>query len=222
MRAYAQFDANKVKLARVPCALLIGKGYLAFTIDQGPSVDRYQGIVDLIGRDMAACVQTYFTQSEQIDTATRVFVEKNADGHWQAGAMMLQRLPHEGGYAANSNDVAGQSSAEERAEDWRRAVILMETLKQDEIFDPALDSARILHRLFHEEALELGDLNELKDQCRCSRPRVAMILSTLLQDELRDMVVDGKINVTCEFCSSSYDFEPEQFQKIVAGPGLNG
>jgi molecular chaperone Hsp33 len=221
MRGYASFEPEKVKLAGVGSALLLGKGHLAFTVDQGTNTERYQGIVDLIGRDMAACVQTYFRQSEQLDTDFRVFAGKDAHGAWQSAVLMLQRVPAGGGYAANSNTAEGGKTEEEEEEDWRRTCILAQTLDREEIFDTALDTPRLLHRLFHEEGLETGESHMLADQCRCSRARVAVILSTLSQQELQEAKVDGKVRVTCEFCSSIYEFDDESLQQVLAGPGVS-
>ena len=222
MRGYAQYDAEKLKYAGVRSALLLGKGHLAFTVDPGGGMQRYQGIVDLIGRDMAACVQNYFRQSEQLDTAFRIHTAQNDHGVWQSCAIMLQRIPDGGGYAANNNEAGGAPASEERAEDWRRSTILMGTTTDSEMLDASLSLPQLLMRLFHEEQLELGDSYGLRDQCRCSRARVAMVLSTLPSAELQDMMVDNKVEVTCEFCSSSYEFDKEQLEKLAAGPGVLG
>jgi molecular chaperone Hsp33 len=221
MRGYAQYDAEKLKYAGVKSALLIGKGHLAFTVDPGGNAQqRYQGIVDLIGRDMAACVQNYFRQSEQLDTAFRIHIVQDKDGNWNAAAMMVQRIPDGGGYAANNNEAGGPPASEERAEDWRRTNILMGTTTDSEMLDVTLPLPQLLTRLFHEEQLECGEAFTLKDQCRCSRQRVAMVLSTLPPAEMQDMMVEGKVEVTCEFCSSSYEFDKEQLEKLAAGPGI--
>jgi molecular chaperone Hsp33 len=220
MRGYAQFDPEKVKLAGVHSALLLGKGHLAFTVDQGSLTQRYQGIVDLIGRDMAACVQTYFRQSEQLEAEFRVHTGKNKDGQWQAAAIMLQRIPQGGGYAANSNIAEGDVTAEQWEEDWRRTTLLMQTTTDTEMLVPKLELAEVLHRLFHEEGLALGDSLYLRDECRCSRPRVAMVLSTLPREELQEMLVDGKVEVKCEFCSQVYHFDAAQIAQLEAGPGV--
>ncbi len=220
MRGYAQYDAEKLKYAGVRSALLLGKGHLAFTVDPGGGGQRYQGIVDLIGRDMAACVQNYFRQSEQLDTAFRIHTREDSDGNWQAAAIMLQRIPDGGGYAANNNEEGGTPASIERAEDWNRSNILLGTTTDSEMLDTALPLPQLLHRLFHEEGLECGDVYALKDQCRCSRQRVAMVLSTLPSVELQDMMVEDKVEVTCEFCSTSYEFDKEQLAKLAAGPGI--
>lgn len=220
MRGYAQFDAEKLKYAGVRSALLLGKGHLAFTVDPGGGAQRYQGIVELIGRDMATCVQNYFRQSEQLDTAFRIHTAQDEVGVWHSAAMMLQRIPDGGGYAANNNEAGGAPASEEHAENWRRTNILMETTTDAEMLDAKLPLPQLLTRLFHEEQLELGESYALKDQCRCSRQRVAMVLSTLPTTELHDMMVDDKVEVTCEFCSSRYEFDKEQLEKLAAGPGI--
>ncbi|WP_300298462.1 Hsp33 family molecular chaperone HslO, partial [Ferrovibrio sp.] len=75
LRGYASFDAERLEgleigpggnRALVP--LLLGKGYLAFTIDpQGEEMERYQGIVDLSGNTLAEAAHAYFAQSEQLN-----------------------------------------------------------------------------------------------------------------------------------------------------------
>src|SRR5262249_36733699 len=52
LRGYAQYDSDKLEaaLARAGVSppsvpLLVGSGYIAFTVDQGEATERYQGIV---------------------------------------------------------------------------------------------------------------------------------------------------------------------------------
>ncbi len=224
MRAYAHYDEEKLAHAGVGSALLLGKGHLAFTVDVAndrfPGADKYQGIVELIGRDMATIVQNYFRQSEQIDTAFHVSAGKDANGKWQAGVIMIQRVPEGGGYAANSNLQEGDETSEERAENWQRASLFMNTVTSAELFDATLSTPDLLHRLFHEEQLELGERHDLRDQCRCSRQRVAMVLSTIPSSEIMDLMKDGKVEVKCEFCSTTYDFNSEEISQLEAGPGV--
>jgi len=42
--------------------------------------------------------------------------------------------------------------------------------------------------------------------CRCSRERVQRILESFDADELAEMVVEGRIVVTCQFCNAAFDF----------------
>src|SRR5688500_11136110 len=94
--------------------LLLGKGHLAFTIDQGTDMDRYQGIVALSGKNFQDLVQHYFAQSEQITTGIRFAMAQNGDGAWRAGAIMLQRMPEQDAHAGES-----------REDDWRRTMTLL-------------------------------------------------------------------------------------------------
>jgi molecular chaperone Hsp33 len=58
IRGYARFDGARVKALVGPSpATLLGKGYLAMTVDQGLDMDRYQGIVALEENGMAAASQ---------------------------------------------------------------------------------------------------------------------------------------------------------------------
>ena len=60
VRACARFDADarrppRSRPARPTPGALLGQGHLAMTIDQGPDMSRYQGLVALEGGDLEAC-----------------------------------------------------------------------------------------------------------------------------------------------------------------------
>src|SRR5947208_8530031 len=117
VRGYAQYDRER--LAGVPAQgagrspsvpELIGRGYIAFTVDQGEHTERYQGIVELIGATLAECAQHYFRQSEQIQAGIKLSAARSGppgpNGHaWRAGGLMLQRVPPEGGHRVIADDV---------------------------------------------------------------------------------------------------------------------
>ena len=69
---------------------LLGKGHLAMTIDQGPDMNRYQGLVALDGGSLEDVAHEYFLRSEQIPTRVRLAVAEElragADGPSHAGA----------------------------------------------------------------------------------------------------------------------------------------
>ncbi len=98
LRAYAQFDAERVAAApKADSAALLGEGVLAFTIEQTVLGTRYQGIVPLEEQGLTQAALGYFTQSEQIPTALRLAVaEHHVPGHgrrWRAGGVLAQYLP---------------------------------------------------------------------------------------------------------------------------------
>lgn len=222
VRAYASFDEEILsKLEVDPAedadqryggynyAELIGKGYIAFTVDQGEHTERYQGIVAIEGDDLAHSVQHYFEQSEQIKTAVRVSAAKTDTG-WRAGAMMLQKLPDEGGKIDETNVVAlGGDLAEmeaQRAEDWTRSVVLMQTCTPEEFVDSGLHSSELLFRLFHEEGVRVFDKKPIMKGCRCSSDKVLDVLRALTPEEKDECFQDGNVEIVCEFCSKEYVF----------------
>jgi molecular chaperone Hsp33 len=53
------------------------------------------------------------------------------------------------------------------------------------------------------------DAAPLDNACTCSADKVRGILSSFAADEIDEMAVDGVISVTCQFCSTAYDFPAE-------------
>ncbi|MBV8549262.1 MAG: Hsp33 family molecular chaperone HslO [Alphaproteobacteria bacterium] len=210
VRAYAQFDADK--LNGIEGIGLLGKGYLAFTVDQKLKEERYQGIVELRGNTLAEAVQYYFRQSEQLDTALTVAVRRADDGYWHGGCLMLQAVARQGGLM-----VVGDTSA---VEDWQRSMILMATCTDAELTDSGLTPDTLLYRLFHEEGVRAFDPRLLRHQCRCSADRVQTMLRSLPREEVEQLAVDGVVAVTCEFCNKSYGFNPEQRDHLYASAAV--
>lgn len=182
---------------------LTGPGYLAFTVDQGAHTERYQGIVELKESGLADSVQHYFRQSEQINTGLRMAVAK-IGGVWRGGGVLIQRVPDEGGH-----EVAPASTDED---DWRRTMILLETCKDEELLDPSLSADGLLYRLFHEEGVRVFEPKPVIHQCRCGQEKLAGILRTMPPEDVADMVQDGTIGMTCQFCSKIYHFNPDDLR----------
>src|SRR6202163_2024249 len=99
LRAYARFDAKRLKDG-LDSGALLGKGHLAMTIDQGPDMSRYQGLVALDGGSLEDAAHEYFLRSEQIPTRVRLAVGEEFRGggdgpkhRWRGGGLLLQFLP---------------------------------------------------------------------------------------------------------------------------------
>jgi len=214
MRGYASFDEARLPAAPVygaaaQIAGLYGKGYLAITVDQGADTERYQGIVDLSGRTLAEAAAHYFEQSEQLRTSLKLACAES-DGIWRAGALMLQRVPEDGGF-----EPAPPGVEEDEDEDWTRARLLMETARGRELLDPRVSGDDLLFRLFHEDGARVFTPQRLAPGCRCSAERVTTILRSLTREELADMTVDNRITATCEFCGTLYAFTEAELNEIV-------
>jgi molecular chaperone Hsp33 len=209
LRGYARFDAKRVAgLDADDDASLLGHGHLAMTIDRGQDTERYQGVVPLEGESLTEAADTYFRQSEQLPTFIRLAVARHfrsggGEGAWtwRTGGLMVQKLTREGGV----------SSPKEFEEDWARAKMLAETVEDHELLDPMLSPDRLLYRLFHEEQVRVYRAIPLDTYCSCSRERVEELLQRFSPEDLADMVVDGEVWVTCEFCNARYHFDPSDF-----------
>ena len=96
-------------------------------------------------------------------------------------------------------------------EDWRRAVTLMATVGDGELTDPDLSADELLYRLYHEDGVRVFEPHLLAFGCRCSRSRAERVLEALSAEAIDDLTVDGRLDVTCEFCNSKYDFDAAAF-----------
>lgn len=225
MRGFAKFDAERVATALAdaanlsgpvqPVPLLLGEGHLAFTVDQGPDTQRYQGLVALEGATLAECAHAYLRQSVQLDAAVKLAVGRVAgkDGteRWRAGGLMVQRTP-----AAERQRMSGDPADPEAEDAWRRAVILMGSSTSEELLDPALHPHRLLYRLFNEDGVRVFEPAPLTMACRCTRERVMRVLRSFPRAEIEDMKVDGKVVVTCEFCNATYQFDEDMLEVLYA------
>ncbi|MFO0998242.1 MAG: Hsp33 family molecular chaperone HslO [Alphaproteobacteria bacterium] len=217
VRGYAQFDPARLAAALEGLAdattmaeavpRILGKGYLAFTVDQGAHTELYQGIVELTGNTLADCVHHYFTRSEQIETDIRVATGQS-DGRWRAASLVAQRMP----------DAAREGTAfREGEEEWRRVRALLQTCSREELLDFSIDPGALLFRLFHEDGVRVYRPSPLQFGCRCSHERAVRVLRSIPKDQLGEFKVDGQVTMTCEFCGTSYAFDDAALGRLGEG-----
>ena len=199
LRGYARLAESAV-LSDEPLTAraLMGDGYLAFTVDQGPDTERHQGIVSLEGDSLADMALHYFSTSEQIPYFIHLSCGETSNG-WRAAALILERIAGAGG-------IDPELSEADQEEAWRTAKILAATITDDELLDDGLTPERILYRLFHGEGVAVDRPRPLAYGCRCSRARLADVLSGFSNNDLDHMTIDGDIIMTCEFCNFDFRF----------------
>jgi len=226
VRAYASFDGARFAALPAgapanPVPRYLGAGHLAFTVDQGPRTERYQGVVELAGPTLAACAQHYFRQSEQIETIIHLAVgrDRGPGGAWRAGGLMVQRLPRGRSDFDTAWDLASLQE-EERDDGWRRVAALVGSVKDAELLDAGTPAATLLYRLFHEDGIRLYQRRPLVDRCRCSRERAGNTLRLLDRRELdeADSKIDGAVVVTCQFCNRHERFDDRDLDALFAAP----
>lgn len=199
LRGYLRFDPARIDEVgpRASLRTIFGEGYLAITLDQTASDERYQGIVPLEGDTLTHAVESYFESSEQIPTLLRVAVARH-DGHWRAGGLLVQHLP--------AGEIGGPRLHVERAHpDWEHVAALGGSISEVELVDEGLALDDLLWRLYHEEETRVLPAIEVARGCRCSPDYIKGVLARFSEPELADMrEADGKVKVDCAFCATLF------------------
>ncbi|MEO0327611.1 MAG: Hsp33 family molecular chaperone [Pseudomonadota bacterium] len=223
VRAYARFDTETIDdviaSGKTSPLELLGQGVMAMTIDQGPDMQRYQGIVPLDGTSVEEAAHQYFRQSEQIPTRVRLSVAQimrraddgsSVETTWRAGGIITQFLP-ESEERVRIRDLpsgADDDEFDDGDEDdaWVEASELMDTVGDDEITDPQINSERLLYRLFNEHGVRVFPGQGVEDRCSCSREKVISLVREFGDDDDAEVKSGKREDVTtkCEFCGTVY------------------
>jgi molecular chaperone Hsp33 len=186
-----------------------GKGRFVITLDpqdKVPGQQPYQGVVPLVGDDIATIIENYMLRSEQMDTKLWLAADDQV-----ARGLLLQKLPRN----SNIEGQVAQASEEEDAETWTRAVMLGQTLKQDELL--SVDVATLLKRLFWEETIRVFDPLHPTFHCTCSREKVGNMLKMLGREEVESALHDlGELGINCDFCGKHYGFDAVDCAQLFA------
>ncbi len=232
VRAMARFDDARLEEA-VAAGLtepseLLGAGHLALTVDQGAHMNRYQGVVAMQGKSLEEMAQAYFLQSEQIPTLVRLAVAQTVDrgdagkAKWRAGGFLAQYLPRDTSQLPvqdlhpgdDPNGETGTDMSVDQPDHWREAEALIGTIEAAELVDPQVGSDQLLYRLFHERGVRVFEAMPVHESCTCSAERVQATVKTFGDNPDEGMIKDGAIEVTCEFCSKQYRFDPTTYEAM--------
>src|SRR5262249_50886760 len=179
VRACTRFDAARVAAAiaggEATPGQLLGHGHLAMTIDQGPDMSRYQGLVPLEGGDLEQAAHEYFSRSEQIPTRVRLAVAEEfraaavgprpgaCGPRWYGGpvGILLQFFPNPPERVRRADldpgDAPPGTAPHVLPEDeaWVEGRSLVATVDDLELIDPEMSSERLAYRLFHERGVRV-------------------------------------------------------------------
>ena len=183
---------------------LLGNGYLVITVSPTDG-ERYQGVVALDQESIAACLEGYFSQSEQLPT--RIWLFARAGASPRAGGLLLQRMP----VSASEQDDRGLEHLS----------LLSATLKAEELLD--LPAITVLHRLYHQEQISQFAPQPLSFVCGCSREKSANALISLGRDDCEALLVErGEILIHCEYCNSDYRFTSDDVEPLFGSGTRHG
>ncbi len=195
IRAIAQLNEKADFANEASLSDLLADGLLVITLEP-ENGQRYQGIVELTGDNLADYLENYFSQSEQLPT--RLWLAANQT---QGAGLLLQALP--------------QSQEDEDEDRWTRLVQMTQTLKTDELL--GLSADEILYRLYHEEEVTLPESQAVTFSCTCSRDGTAQALLSIGQAECEDILAEqGEIRLNCQFCHTEYVFDLTEIRQLFA------
>lgn len=172
-------------------------GTLAITIEPEQG-HRYQGIVSLEKDSLSACLEDYFTSSEQLPTYLKLFV-----GESRISGVFLQAMPDDASQEKN------------KAAAFEHVTTLAETITDEEAL--SLSHHDLLYRLFHQDKVTLYDAKPIQFQCGCSRERNERALLTIEPQELMQLAEehDGKVEMVCDFCSKKEVFTQQEIAELI-------
>ncbi|QKI89680.1 Hsp33 family molecular chaperone HslO [Thiomicrorhabdus xiamenensis] len=174
---------------------LLGNGQILVTLENNQTNSHFQSYVPREGDTVAKCFETFFQQSEQLPSRLWLAADEN-----QLGGLLLQKMPD-----TDNKD----------ADAWDRVSHLAETVKDEELMQ--LPSEELLHRLFHEETVELFEGNTVVYECPQDKSRVDDMLRKLGEEEVREMLEEqGEIVIHNEICNYHIRYDAEDVDALFA------
>ena len=178
-------------------APLLGDGRLVVNLDTGMPNGFFQGIVPLTSSKLEECLESYFAQSEQLDT--RLVLRSDAQ---RVAGLLLQVLPGHG---------------EERAAGaFEAAAACAATVSADELTKLAAED--LLPKLFAGQSIRLFAARPVAHDCRCTPERLAGVVRMLGADEVKSLLAEqGHVELKCEFCNRAFRYDDTQVDAIMRG-----
>ena len=172
---------------------ILGEGQIVATLYNSQTDHSFQSLVPINQKGLIATFEDYFFQSEQLES--RLWVSSTQEN---LCAMLLQKMPE-----ADQHDSEG----------WHRVGTLSDTITQDELI--SLDAESLLHRLFHEETLQLFNADWVGYECEQNKERFEKIIYDLGEQDARDLLKErGEIAIHNEICNEHLFFDEQDVNRI--------
>jgi len=173
-------------------------GYLTVMKDFGTG-DPYTGQVPIVSGEIAEDITSYYAISEQIPTVCALGVLVNPDKSIAcAGGFLIQLLP-----AADDDTIT-------MVEDCLSKLKPVTTMLADN-----MTPEEICREVLKPFDMEILDEFDITFKCDCSRKKVERALISTGFEELEDMSKDPITSVSCQFCTTKYDFTSEDIRRIL-------
>ena len=176
----------------------VGRGFLSVTRFTGLK-DPVTGTCEIFSGEIAEDLTRYLFQSEQTPSVVGLGVLVGIDGSTEAaGGFIVQPLP---GASEETLERLEQTVATLRPV----SMMVKDGLSAQEIVAEVLRGFTAIHVLSE---------TELSFRCQCSKNRTREILSTLRDEDLKQLEEDGNAEVCCDFCGEKYHFTKEELVEI--------
>ena len=156
--------------------------------------NKWQGIVPLETDNLAAALEEYFKNSEQLDTSFLIFADPK---ELKVGAIMLQIIPE----------------IKDNHESLKHLQTLAATMTYDEIV--SLSLYKSLHNLFWNDEVKVFEPRNIAFKCVCSKDRCERALKGLNRQDLEHLITENGTDMTCQHCGKVYHFSKEDLEKIL-------
>ncbi|MFM2485414.1 Hsp33 family molecular chaperone HslO [Celerinatantimonas yamalensis] len=199
MRGVARWDNERYNDTLSLAEMIGANARLVITISPANG-ERYQGIVALDPQGIAASLESYFAQSEQLPTNLWLFYQEDTQHPCVAG-ILIQQLP------TNGSDMLN---------DYQHVTELTRTITANELL--TLPAEQILYRLYNQDQVRVFEPQSLSFGCTCSKERCHSALFAMNEHELLEICKEqGAIAMHCEFCGSEYRFNQEDITQLFHG-----
>ncbi len=174
---------------------ILGEGQIVATLHNAQTKHSFQSLVPRNSKGLIATFEDYFSQSEQLES--KLWVSSTSEN---ISAVLLQKMPE---------------AAQHDSEGWNRINTLAGTITSEELND--LDVQQLLHRLFHEEKLQLFDADLVSYECTQDRKKFERIIFDLGEKDARDLLEEqGEISIHNEICNEHLFFDKQDVDRIFS------
>lgn len=174
---------------------LLGDGQILVTLENTQTQHHFQSYVDRTGDNIEETFENFLSQSEQLPSKIWLAATDIA-----LGGVLIQKMPE-------SDDLD--------ADGWDRIHSLTTTVTDDELTQ--LETETLLHRLFHEETVELFEPQTITYECPEDKERVTNMLKSLGEEEVRKILEEqGEIVIHNEMCNFHMRFNQADVDDLFA------
>ncbi|PLA75392.1 molecular chaperone Hsp33 [Hydrogenovibrio sp. SC-1] len=175
---------------------LLGDGQILVTLENTQTGHFFQSYVPREADSISDCFEAFLSQSEQLPSKLWLAANNQA-----IGGVLIQKMP----------------TTDEQDEDgWERITHLSHTVTEAELLE--CDATTLLHRLFHEETIELYPPETVHYDCPQDQQAVETMLKSLGETEVRKILEEqGQVVIHNEMCNLHFKFDESDINRIFSG-----